>query len=221
MHIHLNKRKLLHKERVQLPQDLLETPKWPSFHCFGTPIWPPLNNRHRVWNSASSHKFPAVIVLLLKDSPTVIFFFWVFLAKAALIKPVTTNAVTCHHVSTAAPVMECVTSQREDTGAHAHKVLADTSVKSDCLGRVKMSWCWRMPQALESTISGMKTTSPSQCTATLVPNLEQPGPWFSLAPCGTSWTTSKEDPFMHIICQWILIHLDGRATVCHYPVCSR
>ena len=72
--------------------------------------------------------------------------------------------------------MECVTSQREDAGAHAHKVLADTSVKSDCLGHVKMSLCWRMPQAKQSTISWMKTTSPSQCTATLVPNLEQPVP---------------------------------------------
>ena len=30
-----NKRKRLHKKRVQLPQD------WFGFNCFGTPIWPP------------------------------------------------------------------------------------------------------------------------------------------------------------------------------------
>ena len=27
-------------KRVQLSQDLLVTPTWPPFHCFGTPIWP-------------------------------------------------------------------------------------------------------------------------------------------------------------------------------------
>ena len=37
----LEKRKRLHKKRVQLPQNWFETPTWPSFHCFGTPIWPP------------------------------------------------------------------------------------------------------------------------------------------------------------------------------------
>ena len=36
-----NKRKFLHKKRVQLPQDLLGTPTWPPFHCFETTIWPP------------------------------------------------------------------------------------------------------------------------------------------------------------------------------------
>ena len=36
-----NKRKFLHKKRVQLPQDCLGTPTWPPFYCFGTPIWPP------------------------------------------------------------------------------------------------------------------------------------------------------------------------------------
>ena len=29
------------QKRVQLAQDLFETPKWPPFHCSGTPIWPP------------------------------------------------------------------------------------------------------------------------------------------------------------------------------------
>ena len=41
MQIYWNKRKSLHKKRVQLPQDWFGTPKWPPFHCFGTPIWPP------------------------------------------------------------------------------------------------------------------------------------------------------------------------------------
>ena len=40
MLIHWNKRKRLHKKRVQLPQDWFGTPTWPPFHCFGTPIWP-------------------------------------------------------------------------------------------------------------------------------------------------------------------------------------
>ena len=41
MQIYCNKRKHLHKKRVQLPQDWFGTPTWPPFHCFGTPIWPP------------------------------------------------------------------------------------------------------------------------------------------------------------------------------------
>ena len=41
MPIYWNKRKHLHVERVQLPQDFLGTPTWPPFHCFRTPIWPP------------------------------------------------------------------------------------------------------------------------------------------------------------------------------------
>ena len=40
MQIYWNKRKRLHKKRVQLPQDWLGTPTWPPFHCFVTPIWP-------------------------------------------------------------------------------------------------------------------------------------------------------------------------------------
>ena len=45
MQIYWNKRKCLHKKRVQLPQDWFGTPTWPPFHCFGTPIWLP---RHHV-----------------------------------------------------------------------------------------------------------------------------------------------------------------------------
>ena len=38
MQINWNKRSLLHKKSVQLPQDLFGTPKWPPFLCFGTTI---------------------------------------------------------------------------------------------------------------------------------------------------------------------------------------
>ena len=41
MLIYWNKRKRLHKKKVQLPEDWFGTPTWPPFHCFGTPIWPP------------------------------------------------------------------------------------------------------------------------------------------------------------------------------------
>ena len=44
MQIYWNKRKRLHKKRVQLPEDWFGTPTWPPFHCFGTPIWPPLRH---------------------------------------------------------------------------------------------------------------------------------------------------------------------------------
>ena len=41
MQIYCNKRKRLHKKRVQLPQDWIGTQTWPAFYCFGTPTWPP------------------------------------------------------------------------------------------------------------------------------------------------------------------------------------
>ena len=41
MQIYRDKRRLLHKKRIQLRKDFLGTPTWPPFHCFGTPIWPP------------------------------------------------------------------------------------------------------------------------------------------------------------------------------------
>ena len=41
MQIYWDKNKFVHKKRVQLPQDWFGTPTWPSFHCFGTPIWLP------------------------------------------------------------------------------------------------------------------------------------------------------------------------------------
>ena len=43
-----NKRKRLHKKRVQLSQDWLGTPTWPPFHCFGTPIWTPWRHVKRL-----------------------------------------------------------------------------------------------------------------------------------------------------------------------------
>ena len=41
MQTYWNKRKRLHKKRVQLPQDWFGTQTWPPFHWFGTQIWPP------------------------------------------------------------------------------------------------------------------------------------------------------------------------------------
>ena len=35
-----NKRKCLHKKKIQPPGDWYGPPTWPPFHCFGTPIWP-------------------------------------------------------------------------------------------------------------------------------------------------------------------------------------
>ena len=35
MQIYWDKRKHLHKKRVQLPKDFFGTPTWPPFHCFG------------------------------------------------------------------------------------------------------------------------------------------------------------------------------------------
>ena len=37
--IYCNKRNVLHKKRVQLPQDWFGTPSWPPFHSFGTKTW--------------------------------------------------------------------------------------------------------------------------------------------------------------------------------------
>ena len=52
MQTYWNKRKRLHKKRVQLPEDWFGTPTWPPFHCFGTPIWPPWRHvKTLYWNS--------------------------------------------------------------------------------------------------------------------------------------------------------------------------
>ena len=41
MQIYWNKRKCLHKKRVELPRDWFGTSTCPQFYCFGKPIWPP------------------------------------------------------------------------------------------------------------------------------------------------------------------------------------
>ena len=51
MQIYGNKRKRLHKKRVQLPQDWFRTPTWLPFHCFGTPIWLPWRHMKTLYNN--------------------------------------------------------------------------------------------------------------------------------------------------------------------------
>ena len=41
MQIYWNKRKCLHKKRVELQQEWFVTQTWPPFHCFATSIWLP------------------------------------------------------------------------------------------------------------------------------------------------------------------------------------
>ena len=58
MQIYWNKRKRLHKKRVQFPQDWFGTQTWLPFHCFGTQIWPPwrhvkTHNSRIIFNSLS------------------------------------------------------------------------------------------------------------------------------------------------------------------------
>ena len=64
MQIYWNKRKSLHKKRVQLPEDWFGTPTWPPFHCFGTPIWPPW--RHVKTLYSYSGDFAALLDATLK-----------------------------------------------------------------------------------------------------------------------------------------------------------
>ena len=64
MQIYWNKRKCLHKKRVQLPQDWFGTPTWPPFHCFGTPIWPPWRHVKTLY----LHFRATLYSLLIKDT---------------------------------------------------------------------------------------------------------------------------------------------------------
>ena len=65
LQIYWDKRKRLHKKRVQLPQDWSGTPTWPPFYCFGTPIWPPwrhvktlyIKESTYIWNIQSVSRF--------------------------------------------------------------------------------------------------------------------------------------------------------------------
>ena len=60
MQIYWNKRKRLHKKRVQLPQDPFGTPTWPPFHCFGTPIWPPWRHVKTLYTAFCKLKLPSL-----------------------------------------------------------------------------------------------------------------------------------------------------------------
>jgi len=51
MQINWNKKKRLHKKRVQLPEGWFGIPTWPPFHCFGTPIWPPWRHVKTLYSS--------------------------------------------------------------------------------------------------------------------------------------------------------------------------
>ena len=58
MQIYWNKRKRLHKKRVQLPQDWFGTPTWLPLHCFGTPIWPPWRHVKTLYSNRSRCRKP-------------------------------------------------------------------------------------------------------------------------------------------------------------------
>ena len=69
MQIYWNKRKRLHKERVQLPQDWFGTQTWPPFHCFGTQISPP-------WHDVKTYNNDNIFIpLWLVDITYLISFF--------------------------------------------------------------------------------------------------------------------------------------------------
>ena len=55
MQIYWNKRKRLHKKRVQLPLDWFGTQTWWPFHCFGTQIWLP-------WRHVKAHNTDARVL---------------------------------------------------------------------------------------------------------------------------------------------------------------
>ena len=64
-----DKRKCLHKKRVELPQDWSSAPTWPPFGCFGTPIGSLSNHdgdaRDDAWSKINyilPRKFVIVIV---------------------------------------------------------------------------------------------------------------------------------------------------------------
>ena len=59
--IYRNKRKRLHKKRVQLPQDWFGTQTWPPIHCFGAQIWSP-------WCHVKTHNYQSQI--FWKDTST-------------------------------------------------------------------------------------------------------------------------------------------------------
>ena len=68
MQIYWNKRKGLHKKRLQLPKDWFGTPTWPPFHCFGTPIWRPRRHVKTLYRTAFSCFFNDSFAKHLKES---------------------------------------------------------------------------------------------------------------------------------------------------------
>ena len=58
MQIYWDKRKCLHKKRVQLPKDWFGTPTWPPFYCFGTPIWLPWRRVKTLYIRRTSNSGP-------------------------------------------------------------------------------------------------------------------------------------------------------------------
>ena len=52
-----DKRKCLHKKRVELSKDWLGTTTWLSFHCFKTPIWLPWRHVHLLYTVISLQTF--------------------------------------------------------------------------------------------------------------------------------------------------------------------
>ena len=51
-----NKRKVLHKKRLQLPQNWFGTQRWPPFHCFGTRIRPPWRHVQTIYSNQVINK---------------------------------------------------------------------------------------------------------------------------------------------------------------------
>ena len=62
MYFNQDKRKSLHKNTTQFPEDLSGTQSWPSFLCLGAQIWPPRRhvkpkNKNTSLNLICSHSF--------------------------------------------------------------------------------------------------------------------------------------------------------------------
>ena len=74
--IYWNKRKRLHKKRVQLPQDWFGTLTWPPFHCFETPIWPPWRHVKTLYTILSLLYMYLIIHLLSQSFSFHFFSFW-------------------------------------------------------------------------------------------------------------------------------------------------
>ena len=71
MQIYWNKRKPLHKKRVQLPKDSFGTPTWLPFHCFGTPIWPPSRHVKTLYSHVS-----VLIQIIVPAIFILYYYFW-------------------------------------------------------------------------------------------------------------------------------------------------